>query len=145
TKPGETKRTGTGLQYETLVEGTGPEARPGQMAKIHYVGTFPDGQEFDSSRRRNEPLSFLVGKGEMIRGFEEGGSGMRGGERRKLIVPPELGYGPSGKAPAVPGNATLHFDIELLEVQGTPAVAATATPKEETKDTPKEAGEESTP
>src|SRR5262249_3999977 len=117
TKVGETKSTETNLKYTTLTEGNGAEAKPGKVVAVHFVGTFPDGQKFDSSRDRGESFSFQLGKGFVIRGWDEGISGMRVGERRKLIVPPELAYGPTGKAPVIPANATLVFDVELLEVR----------------------------
>jgi FKBP-type peptidyl-prolyl cis-trans isomerase len=117
TKVGETKTTDDNLRYTTLKEGGGAEAQPGKVVTVHFVGTFPDGQKFDSSRDRGESFSFQLGKGYVIRGWDEGISGMMIGERRRLVIPPELGYGPTGKAPVIPANATLIFEVELLDVR----------------------------
>jgi FKBP-type peptidyl-prolyl cis-trans isomerase len=117
TKKGETKKTASGLQYETLKEGTGAEAKSGQNVTVHYTGTLTDGTKFDSSRDNNRPFSFPLGKGKVIKGWDEGVAGMKVGERRKLTIPSNLGYGPEGFAPAIPPNATLIFDVELLGVK----------------------------
>ncbi len=108
--------TPTGLQYEELVEGTGATPRKGGSVTVHYTGTFPDGAKFDSSRDRGEPFDFVIGTGGVIRGWDEGVATMKVGGRRKLIVPPVLAYGERGFPGAIPPNATLHFDVELLAV-----------------------------
>ena len=110
------QRTPTGLYIKDLTVGGGPEATPGTTAVVHYTGWLPDGTEFDSSVGRNEPVGFSLGAGQVIAGWEEGIAGMKVGGRRKLVIPPALAYGVGGSGP-IPPNATLVFDIELLEVQ----------------------------
>jgi FKBP-type peptidyl-prolyl cis-trans isomerase len=117
TQVGETKTTTSGVKYETVKEGDGPEAKPGQSVTVHYTGTFEDGKVFDSSREKGEPFTFKLGNGEVIAGWDEAVAGMKVGERRKLTIPPELGYGTRGQPPAIPPNATLIFDVELLGAQ----------------------------
>lgn len=112
----ETVTTATGLQYEDIVVGTGASPVKRGTVVVHYVGTFPDGRPFDSSRDRAEPFAFVLGTGNVIRGWDEGIAGMKVGGRRKLIVPPHLAYGERGAGGVIPPNATLHFDVELLEV-----------------------------
>ena len=109
--------TATGLQYEDLVEGTGDTPRKGGVVTVHYTGTLPDGTKFDSSRDRNDPFEFVIGTGNVIRGWDEGVATMKVGGRRKLVIPPALGYGARGFPGAIPPNATLHFDVELLGVK----------------------------
>ncbi len=109
-------RTSSGLYIQDLTVGTGDEATSGATVTVHYEGWLPNGTKFDSSRDRDEPFSFLLGAGFVIQGWDEGLVGMRVGGFRKLVIPPGLGYGVSGFPPAIPGNATLVFDIELLEV-----------------------------
>ena len=104
------------LVYEDRIVGTGAEARVGSWVTVHYVGVFDTGQKFDSSLDRGEPISFRLGVGEVIKGWDEGLTGMKVGGRRILVVPPELGYGSSGFGP-IPGNSTLIFEVELLSVQ----------------------------
>jgi peptidylprolyl isomerase len=108
--------TASGLKYEDVVVGTGETAEPGTVVSAHYTGSFPDGNVFDSSVPRGEPFEFTLGTGQVIKGWDEGIQGMKAGGKRKLVVPPELGYGPSGIGP-IPPNATLHFDVELLGVR----------------------------
>ena len=112
------------LGIEDLVVGTGTEATKGDKVKVHYVGTLPDGKEFDSSRKHGEPFDFQLGAGEVIKGWDQGVAGMKIGGKRKLTVPSSLGYGSRGSPPVIPANATLLFEIELLEVsKGSPTAA----------------------
>jgi FKBP-type peptidyl-prolyl cis-trans isomerase FkpA len=104
------------LKIETLAPGTGAEAKAGDHVTVHYIGTLTDGKKFDSSRDRDEGFRFALGKGQVIRGWDHGVAGMRVGEIRKLTIPPEMGYGTRGFPPVIPGNATLVFEVELLEV-----------------------------
>jgi FKBP-type peptidyl-prolyl cis-trans isomerase len=117
TKPGEKAKKKSGLEYETVKPGDGPEAKPGQLVRVHYTGTLADGKKFDSSRDRGEPFQFVLGKGQVIKGWDEGVAGMLVGERRILTIPPELGYGVKGFPPRIPADATLTFDVELVEVK----------------------------
>ena len=108
--------TGSGLKYEVLQEGSGDEAVSGKSVTVHYTGWLEDGSKFDSSVDRDSPFSFSLGKGMVIKGWDEGVAGMTIGEKRKLTIPAELGYGSSGAGGVIPPNATLIFDVELLEV-----------------------------
>jgi FKBP-type peptidyl-prolyl cis-trans isomerase len=111
---GKTVKTPSGLQYIDLLEGTGRQAELGDTATVHYTGWLADGTKFDSSVDRKEPFSFRVGAGQVIKGWDEGVSSMKIGGKRKLIIPPELGYGARGAGGVIPPNATLTFDVELL-------------------------------
>jgi FKBP-type peptidyl-prolyl cis-trans isomerase FkpA len=104
------------LQIETVKAGTGNEATAGRRVTVHYVGTLTNGSKFDSSRDRGEGFQFTLGKGEVIKGWDQGVAGMKIGEVRKLTIPPELGYGARGFPPVIPGNSTLVFEVELLGV-----------------------------
>ena len=108
--------TESGLQYEDIVEGTGAMPQSGQRVTVHYTGTLEDGTKFDSSRDRNRPFSFTIGVGQVIKGWDEGVASMRVGGQRKLIIPPELGYGSRGAGGVIPPDATLLFDVELLRI-----------------------------
>ncbi len=114
---GQVITTASGLQYEDLVVGEGVEIQPGQTASVHYVGTLLDGSQFDSSRDRGVPFDFTIGVSSVIQGWHEGIAGMRTGGIRRLTIPPELGYGPAGSPPVIPPNATLIFEVELLEIR----------------------------
>ncbi|HEY4440462.1 MAG TPA: FKBP-type peptidyl-prolyl cis-trans isomerase [Candidatus Elarobacter sp.] len=106
-----------GLQYTDLKVGTGAQPKPGQTAVVHYVGTFPDGKKFDSSRDRGTPFEFAVGQHQVISCWDEGVASMKVGGRRKLVCPPKLAYGERGAGGVIPPNATLNFDVELLGVK----------------------------
>jgi FKBP-type peptidyl-prolyl cis-trans isomerase len=105
-----------GLQYWDIVAGTGPEAVTGKRVKVHYTGWLANGRKFDSSVDRGKPFVFLVGAGDVIKGWDEGVIGMKVGGKRQLRVPEDLGYGTQGAPPAIPPFATLIFDVELLAV-----------------------------
>jgi peptidylprolyl isomerase len=108
--------TASGLQYDDIAEGVGAEAKSGQKVSVHYTGTLVDGKKFDSSRDRGKPFQFTLGVGQVIKGWDEGVAGMKVGGQRKLTIPPELGYGSRGTGGVIPPNATLIFDVELVEV-----------------------------
>lgn len=113
----KTVTTQSGLQYVDLVVGSGREAHVGETAIVHYTGWLADGKKFDSSVDRNEPFSFRLGAGQVIRGWDEGVVGMKIGSKRKLIIPPDLAYGQRGAGRVIPPNATLTFDVELLDLR----------------------------
>jgi len=108
------------LQINVLQPGDGAEAVPGTEVTVHYTGWLMDGTQFDSSRDRGEPFSLTLGAGRVIPGWEKGLEGMRIGEIRELIIPPELGYGARGAGGVIPPNATLRFEVELLDVKAPP-------------------------
>jgi FKBP-type peptidyl-prolyl cis-trans isomerase FkpA len=108
--------TPSGLKYTDLQVGTGAEARSGNTVQVHYTGWLLDGTKFDSSRDRNQPFPFKLGAGQVIKGWDEGVAGMKVGGKRKLVIPPDLGYGRQGAGGVIPPNATLVFDVELLNV-----------------------------
>ena len=105
------------LHYEDLDTGGGAEAVADQRVVVHYTGWLPDGSKFDSSVDRGQPFDFFLGGGQVIGGWDEGVQGMKVGGKRKLVIPPDLGYGAAGAGGVIPPNATLVFDVELLQVQ----------------------------
>jgi FKBP-type peptidyl-prolyl cis-trans isomerase FkpA len=111
------KITDSGLKYEDLAAGEGTTAEVGRTVSVHYTGWLTDGTRFDSSLDRDEPFRFPLGRGRVIRGWDEGVVGMRVGGRRRLTLPAHLGYGAAGAGGVIPPHATLVFEIELLEVQ----------------------------
>jgi len=113
--PGRTVTTTTGLKYRVVVAGSGPAAHPGQSVRIHETTTLADGTVVYSTRTKNDPLKFLLGGSQVIAGVDEGVTGMKVGERRKLIVPPDLSKRSSYPA-NTPPVATLYYDIELVEI-----------------------------
>lgn len=106
-----------GLKYEDLAQGEGDLAEAGMQVTVHYSGWLENGDKFDSSLDRNDPFRFKLGKGQVIRGWDMGVENMRVGGKRKLIIPPHLGYGARGAGGVIPPNATLVFEVELLAVQ----------------------------
>lgn len=106
-----------GLTAEIITEGNGAEAKPGNTVSVHYTGWLENGAKFDSSVDRGQPFSFTLGTGQVIAGWDQGVSGMKIGEKRKLTIAPELGYGAAGAGSVIPPNATLVFEVELLAIQ----------------------------
>jgi FKBP-type peptidyl-prolyl cis-trans isomerase len=117
TAAGEMITTASGLQYQDLVVGSGAQAQAGDTVSVHYTGWLQDGTKFDSSLDRGQPFEFTLGTGGVIKGWDEGVAGMQVGGKRKLVIPPELGYGPNGYPPVIPANAVLNFEVELLDVK----------------------------
>ncbi|HEX8979821.1 MAG TPA: FKBP-type peptidyl-prolyl cis-trans isomerase [Parasulfuritortus sp.] len=105
------------LIIEEITVGEGDEAQAGQTVSVHYTGWLTDGTKFDSSKDRNEPFDFPLGRGYVIQGWDKGVAGMKVGGRRKLTIPPEMGYGARGAGGVIPPNATLVFEVELLAVR----------------------------
>ena len=109
--------TPTGLRYRDLEPGAGDAvAEPGQQVAVHYTGWLLDGTKFDSSHDRNQAFLFQLGRGQVIDGWDQGVAGMKVGGKRKLVIPPELGYGPQQVGP-IPGNSTLVFEVELIQIR----------------------------
>jgi len=114
--PGDYVTTASGLRYYDLAVGDGPIVQNGMQVTVHYSGWLTDGSQFDSSLDRGEPFSFVIGRGQLIPGWEEGVLGMRVGGRRQLVIPPDLGYGSQGAGGVIPPDATLIFEVEVLSV-----------------------------
>jgi FKBP-type peptidyl-prolyl cis-trans isomerase FkpA len=111
-----TTKSASGLVIEELVVGEGASAASGKQVTVHYTGWLTNGNKFDSSKDRNDPFKFGLGQGQVISGWDEGVQGMKVGGKRKLTIPPELGYGARGAGGVIPPNATLVFEVELLGV-----------------------------
>jgi FKBP-type peptidyl-prolyl cis-trans isomerase FkpA len=109
--------TESGLQYIDVAEGSGAAAQSGNTVTVQYIGWLVSGGKFDSSVDRGRSFSFPLGAGQVIRGWDQGVAGMKPGGVRKLIIPPQLGYGANGAPPAIPPDATLIFEVQLLAVQ----------------------------
>lgn len=116
-------RTDSGLEYEIIQEGSGDSPQPGNLLNVHYTGWLNSngepGQEFDSSIKRNKPYYFRIGRGHVIKGWDEGVMGMKVGEKRRLFIPSHLAYGPRSVGPVIRANSNLIFDVELLGVKVT--------------------------
>jgi peptidylprolyl isomerase len=113
----EETTTPSGLRYVDEVVGDGASPERGKKVKVHYTGTLTNGKKFDSSVDRREPFEFTIGIGQVIKGWDEGVMSMKVGGKRQLRIPPDLGYGARGAPPAIPPNADLIFDVELLGVR----------------------------
>ena len=118
-------KTTSGLEYEIMQEGAGINPKPGQFVTVHYTGWLnkdgqPSGQPFDSSHKRNQPFTFQIGVRQVIEGWDEGVMTMKIGEKRRLYIPAKLGYGARGAGSAIPGNADLIFDVDLIKVADRP-------------------------
>lgn len=109
--------TDSGLQYVIQVEGSGEAPENGDLVKVHYTGTLEDGTKFDSSYDRGQPFEFALGRGQVIKGWDEGIALLKVGGKARLVIPPELGYGERGAGGVIPPNATLIFEVELLEIK----------------------------
>lgn len=110
-------KTPSGLSYVDEVVGSGPSPQTGQTVSVHYTGWLTNGQKFDSSLDRGQPFEFVLGQGQVIRGWDEGVASMKVGGKRKLTIPPDLGYGARGAGGAIPPNATLVFEVQLLNIK----------------------------
>ena len=113
----EIVETATGLGYVDIVEGKGPTPKAGETVSVHYTGWLKSGQKFDSSHDRGQPLQFPIGKGRVIKGWDEGVGSMKVGGKRKLVIPAHLGYGDRGAGGVIPPGATLIFEVELLGIE----------------------------
>ncbi len=107
----------TGLKFKDIIKGDGPRPRAGQTVVVHYTGWLTNGQKFDSSVDRGEPFEFVLGNGSVIKGWDEGVKGMHIGGQRRLLIPPQLGYGAKGAGDSIPPNAKLLFEVQLLAVK----------------------------
>ncbi len=109
-------RSMSNLEIIDDVVGTGQEAKSGNKVHVHYTGTLVDGSKFDSSRDRGKPFAFTLGVGQVIKGWDQGVKGMKEGGKRRLVIPPDMGYGAAGMPPVIPPSAVLKFDVELVRV-----------------------------
>jgi peptidyl-prolyl cis-trans isomerase A (cyclophilin A) len=116
-KQGDPMKTASGLEYVEVLAGKGTQAAAGKKVKVHYTGKFPDGKVFDSSVSRGEPLEFMLGQGRVIKGWDEGIALMKVGGTAVLTIPPNLAYGERGAGGVIPPNATLVFEVELVDVK----------------------------
>jgi FKBP-type peptidyl-prolyl cis-trans isomerase len=114
---GQEETTASGLKYTDEKVGSGAEAKAGQRVSVHYTGWLTNGTKFDSSKDRGQPFMFALGSGQVIKGWDEGVQGMKVGGTRKLTIPADLGYGARGAGGVIPPNATLVFEVELLDVK----------------------------
>jgi len=110
-------KTTSGLEYVETLAGTGAQAEAGKTVSVHYTGKLPNGKVFDSSHTRGEPIDFVLGRGQVIKGWDEGIALMKVGGKATLTIPPALGYGERGAGGVIPPNATLIFDVELVNVK----------------------------
>jgi FKBP-type peptidyl-prolyl cis-trans isomerase FkpA len=117
TGSGQATTTSSGLQVIDEEIGTGQEAKPGDTVSVNYTGWLANGEKFDSSYDRNQAFDFVLGAGNVIKGWDEGVAGMKVGGKRKLIIPPDLAYGANGYPPVIPPNATLTFEVELVAIK----------------------------
>jgi len=113
---GDGVKTDSGLEYWDIKVGTGDEAKAGDKVRVHYTGWFTDGKKFDSSVDARQPYEFTLGEGKVIKGWDEGVTGIRVGGKRQLRIPPELAYGEAGYKTIIPPNSTLIFDVQLLAI-----------------------------
>lgn len=116
-KPKEDSRNVTELKTKDLVVGKGAQAKTGDKVSVHYTGRLTDGTKFDSSLDRKQPFEFVLGQGQVIKGWDEGVVGMKVGGKRELIIPPEMGYGDQGAGGVIPPGAVLKFEVQLLDVK----------------------------
>jgi peptidylprolyl isomerase len=114
---GDIQTTASGLRYLDEKVGDGAAPKSGQTVSVHYTGWLTSGTKFDSSRDRNQPFSFALGQGQVIKGWDEGVASMKIGGKRRLIIPAGLAYGPGGRPPTIPANSTLIFDVELISAK----------------------------
>lgn len=125
--------TTSGLQYIEISRGSGPSPKPGEIVRVHYRGTLEDGTEFDNSYTRGEPITFPLGMGRVIRGWDQGIALLNVGGKAQLIIPPDLAYGAQGAGGVIPPNATLTFEVELVEIlPGSPEAPTQVDPKDYT-------------
>ena len=110
-------KTASGLRYKMIKTGSGAQAEKGKNVSVHYEGSLPNGQVFDSSFKRNQPIDFQLGVGQVILGWDEGISLLKVGDKARFVIPSNLGYGSAGAGGVIPPNATLIFDVELMDVK----------------------------